>query len=55
MAGGFVLRFYRQLVQPNKLKVINTCDEQGAGIYTKTFRELVGQEKNWKLKQINVK
>lgn len=26
----FVLGFYQQLIQSNKLKVINTCDEQGA-------------------------
>jgi len=28
--GDFVLGFYHQLMQSNKLKVINTCDEQGA-------------------------
>jgi hypothetical protein len=28
--GDFVLGFYHQLIQSNKLKVINTCDEQGA-------------------------
>ena len=27
--GDFVLGFYQQLVYSNKLKVINTCDEQG--------------------------
>lgn len=28
--GDFVLGFYQQLIQSNKLGVINTCDEQGA-------------------------
>ena len=28
--GDFVLGFYQQLMQPNKLKSINTCDKQGA-------------------------
>ena len=28
--GDFVLGFYQQLMQSNKLKTINTCDEQGA-------------------------
>jgi TPP-dependent 2-oxoacid decarboxylase len=27
--GDFVLGFYQQLIQSNKRKVINTCDEQG--------------------------
>jgi TPP-dependent 2-oxoacid decarboxylase len=25
--GDFILGFYQQLIQSNKLKVINTCDE----------------------------
>src|SRR5215469_4441531 len=29
--GDFVLGFYHELVESNKLKVVNTCDEQGAG------------------------
>ena len=28
--GDFVLGFYQELIQSNKLKVINTYDEQGA-------------------------
>jgi len=29
--GNFALGLYQQLILSNKLKVINTCDEQGAG------------------------
>lgn len=30
--GDYVLGFYDQLIRGNLLKMVNTCDEQGAGI-----------------------
>jgi indolepyruvate decarboxylase len=40
--GDFVLGFYQQLVQSNKLKVINTCDEQGAGFAADAYARING-------------
>jgi TPP-dependent 2-oxoacid decarboxylase len=40
--GDFVLGFYRELVQSNKLKVINTCDEQGAGFAADSYARIKG-------------
>jgi TPP-dependent 2-oxoacid decarboxylase len=40
--GDFILGFYQQLIQSNKLKVINTCDEQGAGFAADAYARLNG-------------
>ena len=40
--GDFVLGFYQELVQSNKLKVINTCDEQGAGFAADAYARVNG-------------
>jgi len=40
--GDFVLGFYQQLVYSNKLKVINTCDEQGAGFAADAYARING-------------
>src|SRR6187200_2869777 len=40
--GDFVLGFYQELVQSNKLKVINTCDEQGAGFAADAYARVHG-------------
>src|SRR5919201_3623601 len=40
--GDFVLGFYQQLVYSNKLKVINTCDEQGAGFAADAYARIKG-------------
>jgi TPP-dependent 2-oxoacid decarboxylase len=40
--GDFVLGFYQQLNQYNKLKIINTCDEQGAGFAADAYARLNG-------------
>jgi TPP-dependent 2-oxoacid decarboxylase len=40
--GDFVLGFYHELVQSNKLKVINTCDEQGAGFAADAYARING-------------
>jgi TPP-dependent 2-oxoacid decarboxylase len=40
--GDFVLGFYHQLIQSNKLKVINTCDEQGAGFAADAYARING-------------
>jgi indolepyruvate decarboxylase len=40
--GDFVLGFYQQLIQSNKLKVINTCDEQGAGFAADAYARISG-------------
>src|ERR671934_285750 len=40
--GDFVLGFYQQLIQSNKLKVINTCDEQGAAFAADAYARLRG-------------
>src|SRR6188472_3773976 len=40
--GDFVLGFYQELVQSNKLKVINTCDEQGAGFAADAYARING-------------
>jgi TPP-dependent 2-oxoacid decarboxylase len=40
--GDFVLGFYQQLIQSNKLKVINTCDEQGAGFAADAYARING-------------
>ena len=39
--GDFVLGFYHELIQSNKLKVINTCDEQGAGFAADAYARLM--------------
>jgi TPP-dependent 2-oxoacid decarboxylase len=40
--GDFVLAFYQQLMQSNKLKVINTCDEQGAAFAADAYARING-------------
>ena len=40
--GDFVLGFYQELVQSNKLKVINTCDEQGAAFAADAYARING-------------
>jgi TPP-dependent 2-oxoacid decarboxylase len=40
--GDFVLGFYQELVQTNKLKVINTCDEQGAAFAADSYARIKG-------------
>jgi len=40
--GDFVLGFYQQLIQSNKLKVINTCDEQGAAFAADAYARING-------------
>jgi TPP-dependent 2-oxoacid decarboxylase len=40
--GDFVLGFYQQLMQSNKLKVINTCDEQGAAFAADAYARVNG-------------
>lgn len=38
----FILGFYQQLIQSNKFKVINTCDEQGAGFAADAYARING-------------
>src|ERR1041385_7518244 len=40
--GDFVLGFYHELIQSNKLEVINTCDEQGAGFSADAYARIHG-------------
>jgi TPP-dependent 2-oxoacid decarboxylase len=40
--GDFVLGFYQQLIQSNKLEVINTCDEQGAAFAADAYARING-------------
>ena len=40
--GDFVLGFYQELIQSKKLKVINTCDEQGAAFAADAFARING-------------
>ena len=40
--GDFVLGFYQQLNDSNKLKVINTCDEQGAAFAADSYARISG-------------
>jgi TPP-dependent 2-oxoacid decarboxylase len=40
--GDFVLGFYQQLMQSNKLKIINTCDEQGAAFAADAYARING-------------
>ena len=40
--GDFVLGFYQKLIQSNKLKVINTCDEQGAAFAADAYARING-------------
>src|SRR5438093_5259153 len=40
--GDFVLGFYQELIQSNKLKVINTCDEQGAAFAADSYARING-------------
>jgi indolepyruvate decarboxylase len=40
--GDFVLGFYQQLNDSNKLKVINTCDEQGAAFAADAYARING-------------
>ncbi|MFL6508715.1 MAG: thiamine pyrophosphate-binding protein, partial [Nitrososphaeraceae archaeon] len=40
--GDFVLGFYQQMIQSNKLKVINTCDEQGAAFAADSYARING-------------
>ncbi|MDQ3839313.1 MAG: thiamine pyrophosphate-binding protein [Thermoproteota archaeon] len=39
--GDFILGFYQQLIQSNKL-IINTCDEQGAGFAADAYARING-------------
>ncbi|MFL6329637.1 MAG: alpha-keto acid decarboxylase family protein [Nitrososphaeraceae archaeon] len=40
--GDFVLGFYQQMILSNKLKVINTCDEQGAAFAADAYARING-------------
>ena len=40
--GDFVLGFYHELIQSKKLKVINTCDEQGAAFAADAYARING-------------
>jgi TPP-dependent 2-oxoacid decarboxylase len=40
--GDFVLGFYQQLNDSNKLKIINTCDEQGAAFAADAYARING-------------
>ena len=40
--GDYVLGFYHILSQSNKLKIINTCDEQGAGFAADAYARVNG-------------
>jgi indolepyruvate decarboxylase len=40
--GDFVLGFYQQLTQSNKLKIINTCDEQGVAFAADAYARING-------------
>src|SRR5581483_9448999 len=40
--GDFVLGFYQQLIQSNRIKVINTCDEQGAAFAADAYARING-------------
>ena len=40
--GDFVLGFYQELIQSKKLKVINTCDEQGAAFAADAYARING-------------
>src|ERR671932_1039523 len=40
--GDFVLGFYKELIESNKLKVINTCDEQGAAFAADAYARING-------------
>jgi TPP-dependent 2-oxoacid decarboxylase len=40
--GDFILGLYQELVRSNKLKVINTCDEQGAGFAADAYARIKG-------------
>jgi indolepyruvate decarboxylase len=40
--GDFVLGFYQQLTQSNTLKIINTCDEQGAAFAADAYARING-------------
>src|ERR671925_2059645 len=40
--GDFVLGFYQELIRSNKLKVINTCDEQGAAFAADAYARING-------------
>ena len=40
--GDFVLGFYQKLIESNKLKVVNTCDEQGAAFAADAYARING-------------
>ena len=40
--GDFVLGFYKELIDSNKIKVINTCDEQGAAFAADSYARING-------------
>ena len=40
--GDYILGFYQQLAQSNKIKIINTCDEQGAGFAADAYARING-------------
>ena len=39
--GDYVLTFYKQL-ENSEIKIINTCDEQGAGFAVDTYYRMTG-------------
>ena len=40
--GDYVLGFYQELNNSNKLKIINTCDEQGAAFAADAYARING-------------
>lgn len=40
--GDFILGFYKQMADNKKIKVINTCDEQGAGFAADAYARING-------------
>ena len=40
--GDYVLGFYQELIHSNKLRIINTCDEQGAGFAADAYARVNG-------------
>lgn len=40
--GDYILGFYQQLARSNKIKIINTCDEQGAGFAADAYARING-------------
>ncbi|HZC50631.1 MAG TPA: thiamine pyrophosphate-binding protein, partial [Nitrososphaeraceae archaeon] len=42
VSGDYVLGFYQELIHSNKLRIINTCDEQGAGFAADAYARVNG-------------